>query len=121
MGDRIKKIRLTAKLTQQQFADRLGLSRNFIAVIETSDRRPSDRTITDICREFGVSLAWLRDGVEPMYVQRSMNEELAIMVNSLLAESDESFRKRLISALLELPDTCWPEFEKFIKKLSQNP
>lgn len=121
MGDRIKQIRLSAKLTQQQFADQLGLSRNFIAVIETSDRKPSDRTISDICRVFGVSEAWLRDGTEPMYVTRTANEELAILVNGLMSDADDSFRKRFITALLELPPEHWPEFEKFIKKISQNP
>lgn len=121
INERIKLIRKTEHLSQTAFAERLGATRGVITNIEGNLTTPNDSFVNLICREFGVSLAWLRDGVEPMYVQRSMNEELATMVNSLLAESDESFRKRLISALLELPDTCWPEFEKFIKKLSQNP
>ena len=118
MGERIKQIRLAAGLTQQQLAERIGLSRNFIAVIETSGRKPSDRTVSDICREFGVSLAWLEEGVGDMYVQRSANEELALMVTSLMGEADESFRKRFISAMMELPSEFWPEFEKFLKKIT---
>lgn len=118
LGERIKQIRLAAGLTQQQFAERIGLSRNFIAVIETSGRKPSDRTVSDICREFGVSLAWLEDGVGEMYVQRSMNEELGLMVSTLMGEADESFRKRFISAMMELPSEFWPEFEKFLKKIT---
>lgn len=118
LGERIKQIRLAAGLTQQQFAERICLSRNFIAVIETSGRKPSDRTVSDICREFGVSLAWLEEGVGDMYVQRSANEELALMVTSLMGEADESFRKRFISAMMELPPAFWPEFEKFLKKIT---
>ena len=55
-----------------------------------------------------------------MYVQRSANEELGLMVASLMAEADESFRKRFVSAMLELPPEFWPELEKFIKKIAQD-
>lgn len=54
-----------------------------------------------------------------MYVTRTMNLELAIMVNELMSEADDSFRKRFVSALLDLPPQLWPELEKFIKKISQ--
>ena len=49
MNDRIKQVRQSVGLTQMQFAERLGLSRNFIAMVETGGRVPSDRTISDIC------------------------------------------------------------------------
>lgn len=117
MGDRIKQIRLAAGLTQQQFAERIGLSRNFIAVIETSDRKPSDRTLSDICREFNVSLAWLQDGVGEMYVQRSANEELALLVTDIMSDADDSFRKRFISLLMALPPEDWGKIERFISDL----
>ncbi len=87
-------------------------------MIEKGERTPSDRTVSDICREFGVSLAWLEDGIGEMYVQRSMNEELGLMVSTLMGEADESFRKRFISAMMELPPEFWPEFEKFLKKIT---
>ena len=115
MNERIKQLRVELELTQMQFAEKIGLSRNYIAMIEMGAREPSDRTISDICRVFGVSEAWLRDGTEPMYVARSANEELAILVNGLMSDADDSFRKRFITALLELPPEHWPEFEKFIK------
>ena len=54
MNDRVKKIRQEIGITQAQFADKIGLSRNYVAMIEIGQRDPSDRTISDICREFGV-------------------------------------------------------------------
>lgn len=120
MGERIKQIRLAAGLTQLQFAERIGLSRNFIAVIETSDRKPSDRTISDICREFGVSLAWLQDGVGEMYVQRSANEELGLLVADIMSDADDSFRKRFISLLMALPSEKWAVIEDFVTDLQKN-
>ena len=120
MGERIKQIRLAAGLTQLQFAERIGLSRNFIAVIETSGRKPSDRTISDICREFGVSLAWLQDGVGEMYVQRSANEELGLLVADIMSDADDSFRKRFISLLMALPPEKWAVIEDFVTDLQKN-
>lgn len=121
MGERIKQIRLAAGLTQQQFAERIGLSRNFIAVIETSGRKPSDRTVSDICREFGVSLAWLENGVGEMYVQRSANEELAVLVTDIMSDADDSFRKRFISLLMALPPEKWAAIEAFVGELQKKP
>lgn len=118
MVNRIKQIRLEAGLTQMEFAARLGLSRNYIALIETGNRDPSDRTISDICRVFGVSLAWLQDGVGEMFVQRSANEELAIMVADLMAESDDSFRKRFVSAFLAFPPDKLAVLEEFVNSLA---
>lgn len=120
MGERIKQVRLAAGLTQQQFAERIGLSRNFIAVIETSGRKPSDRTIADIAREFGVSLAWLEDGEGEMYVKRSANEELGLLVANIMSDADDSFRKRFITLLMALPPEDWGKIERFIDELQKS-
>lgn len=118
MGDRIKQIRLEAGLTQMQFAERIGLSRNYIALIETGSREPSERTISDICREFGVSPAWLQTGEGEMFLPRSKNEELALMVANLMAETDNSFRKRFVSAFLAFPSDKLAVLEEFIDLLA---
>lgn len=121
INERIKAIRKSEHLSQAAFAERLGATRGVIANIEGDLTTPNDAFVNLICRVFNVSLAWLHDGTEPMYVARSANEELAILVNCLMSDADDSFRKRFITALLELPPEHWPEFEKFIKKISQNP
>lgn len=121
INERIKAIRKSEHLSQAAFAERLGATRGVIANIEGDLTTPNDAFVNLICRVFNVSLAWLHDGTEPMYVARSANEELAILVNGLMSDADDSFRKRFITALLELPPEHWPEFEKFIKKISQNP
>lgn len=105
-------------VTKTKFAESLHVSSQFISSLCSGAKQPSDRTVSDICREYGVSLAWLEDGVGEMYVQRSMNEELGLMVATLMGEADESFRKRFISAMMELPPAFWPEFEKFLKKIT---
>ena len=120
MHDRIKQARAHAGLTQGQFAEQLGLSRNYIAMIEIGRREPSDRTISDICRVFSVSEAWLRHGEGEMLVQRSANDQLAILVNDLMAESSETFRRRFLTALLSLPPESWSAVEQFLQSLQQS-
>ena len=66
LGERIKRVRKALDLTQQEFADRLGMKRNSIAQVEIG-RKTSDQTITSICREFNVNANWLRTGQEPMF------------------------------------------------------
>ena len=120
IGDRISLVIKRSGLTKTKFAEQLHLSQPFISVICSGAKQPSDRTIADICREFNVSEAWLRDGVGDMEIKRTMNQELALMVNELMTEADESYRKRFVAALLELPTEFWPALEKFLKNLSRD-
>jgi len=105
--------------TRTSFAEKINLSQPFVSGLCSGAKQPSDRTISDICRVFCVSEAWLRDGVGEMYVRRSANEELVILVNDLMSDADESFRKRFVTALLELPPDLWSAFEKFVKDLAK--
>ena len=71
MNERIKTIRINAGLTQQQCADRIKVKRNTVATYEMGRSIPSDSAIALICREFGINEEWLRNGIEPIYVQSS--------------------------------------------------
>ena len=52
LKDRFKELRKKLNVTQQEFADKLKISRNFVAQIEIGNKVPSDRTIDDVCKEF---------------------------------------------------------------------
>ena len=67
MKDRIKKIRRELDLTQQEFAERIGIKRNTIANYETGRNDPVDSVISLICREFDVCEEWLRTGEGEMF------------------------------------------------------
>lgn len=105
--------------TKSDFAEKLCVTPSFISAVCSGKKQPSERTILDICRIFNVSAAWLQDGVGEMYVKRSMNEELSILMNDLLSNSDESFRKRFVATLLELPPESWSVIENFAKLLQK--
>ena len=118
MNERIRQLRNALKLSQAEFGAKIGLSQNYIWMIEKGERTPSDRTISDICREFNVSLAWLEDGEGEMYVQRSENERMAMLFTDVLAEADESTRKRGIAAALDMPPEFWDNILEYAKKIT---
>lgn len=110
VGSRIKELRNSLDLTQQKFADRLGIQRGIIGKYEVDVSAPSDAVISLICREFNVREAWLRDGEGDMLEVKPRAEELGELVRQLLADRPESFRSRLITSLLRFePDS--PEWQ----------
>lgn len=106
-------------LTQSKFAERVHLAQSHISKICSGNNLPTERTIADICREFGVSPAWLQFGEGEMYVQRSANEELGLLVSGIMSDADDSFRKRFITLLMALPPEDWCKIERFIGELQR--
>ena len=110
VGSRIKELRNSLDLTQQKFADRLGIQRGIIGKYEVDVSAPSDAVISLICRVFNVREAWLRAGTGEMLEVKPRAEELGELVRKLLADRPESFRSRLITSLLRFePDS--PEWQ----------
>ena len=116
MKNRILKIRKDSKLNQEDFGLRLNLTKNYISLIETGNRIPSDRTISDICREFNVNEDWLRNGTGEMYKERdgSFTELL-----SELEESDDDFIKSLITVYMGLDEDSKSALRKIAKEMAE--
>lgn len=110
VASRTKELRKSLGLTQQQFADRLHITRGAVSNWDFGRSDPSDSAISLICREFNVREAWLRDGTGDMLEIKPRAEELGELVRKLLADRPESFRSRLITSLLRFePDS--PEWQ----------
>ncbi len=110
VASRTKELRKALGLTQQQFADRLHITRGAVSNWDFGRSDPSDSAISLICREFNVREAWLRDGTGEMLEVKPRAEELGELVRKLLSDRPESFRSRLITSLLRFePDS--PEWQ----------
>jgi transcriptional regulator with XRE-family HTH domain len=57
LGERIREQRSTAKLTQQQLAQRLGVSVAYVSLIERGRRNPPYTTVLTIARALQVAPA----------------------------------------------------------------
>lgn len=73
MNNRLIMLRKSLKLTQQQFADKLRISRSNTAGYETGSRTPSDAVISLICAtNFDgkmVNKDWLNTGEGEMFLE----------------------------------------------------
>ena len=117
VGERIKKVRKEKDLTQQVFADRIGMKRNSIALLESGRNNPSYQTIRSICREFGVREEWLRDGKGSMFISLPKNKRLEQDLRKFLTRENDSFGERLISLLLRLEPSQWEVLERYAREL----
>ncbi len=88
MNTRIKKLRKELVLTQQAFAERIGLKQNSIALIESGKRNISTQAILSICREFNVNEKWLRTGAGEMFVNIPEEDMYSKAAASILKEKD---------------------------------
>lgn len=118
MKDRFKELRKELNVTQQEFADKLKISRNFVAQIEMGSKVPSDRTIDDVCREFNVNEEWLRTGNGDMFVPGIKDKQISAMLADVMKSGEDSYRHRLVSALARLDDEGWDNLEKLIDMIS---
>lgn len=104
-------------LTQKDFASRIGLSENYVWMIEKGDRVPSDRTISDICREFGVNEVWLRTGEGEPFQEETRQEQIMRFATQTVKGSDE-FRKAFVSMLAKMDADDWGNLEKLFDNLA---
>lgn len=112
MKDRIKKIRKELDLTQQKFAEKIGVKQNTVAQYEIGRNTPIDSVISLICREFNVNEQWLRNGTGEMFIEQTRDEQIASFVGSIQASEDDSFKKRFISMLSALDESEWEVLQK---------
>ena len=118
LNTRIREIRRDEKLSQEEFAKRLNISRGQVACYETGRRSLSNRTILDICDKFDINEKWLRDGDGPKKREKTEFDELAYMMGALFAE-DNQFKAKIIKAMLSLEDDDWYFIEKLINKFTK--
>lgn len=107
MEERLKELRKSLKLTQQEFADRIGVKRNTIAQYESGRNAPIDAVITLICRTYGVNETWLRTGEGEMFQPKSRNDELLDYARRIAEGDPGSIRAKILTAMTRLTDAQW--------------
>lgn len=120
MKERLRKLRKTLDLTQQEFADRIGSARDNIAGYETGRRNPSVAVISLICTKFNVNEEWLRTGNGEMFIELTRDEQIERFVSDALKSEDDSFKKKFISMLAALDESDWEVLQKMVELLQQN-
>ena len=117
MKDRIRDLRKALQMTQQEFAAKIGASRNSIASYETGARVPLDSVLTLISRTFNVNEDWLRTGEGQMFNEVTRDERIAEFVGEALNGKSDSIKRRMISVLSRMNDDDWSAVEHFAELL----
>ena len=97
MNERIKQIRRELGLTQAEFAERIGLKQNSIALIESGKRNISDQAVLSICREYGVNEEWLRTGDGDKFIPDSNDELEALAKKYDLSNADQVLIEKYVN------------------------
>ena len=118
MNQRIEMVVRQSGLTKAKFAERIGVSAPYVTMLCSGTGKPSDRTITDICREFGCDEIWLRTGEGEPFRQETRQELIMRFAAQTIKGSNE-FRKALVAMLATLDDKEWESLENLLNKLSE--
>ena len=117
MKDRIEYVIKASNIKKVDFAKRLNLSQAFVSQMCSGVANPSERTIQDICREFGVNEVWLRTGEGEPFRETTCEETIMRFAVQTAKGSDE-FKKALVSMLAKLDPEDWENLAKIYAKLS---
>lgn len=115
INERIRELREQLKISQTEFAERLGSGRGIIKNIEEGRTAPKPQLIDLIARVYNVNRTWLETGEGEMFADMSRTEKLAKFVAQALADKPESFRHWLVGVLIDLDDDGWQLLEDAAK------
>ena len=120
MNERLKKLRKTLELTQQDFANRIGVKRNTVATYEMGRSSPSDSAVSLICREFNVNEDWLRNGGtdDDMFIKLNEDEELAMYTQMLLDSSTDDVIANMIKKFICIYEKLDPNSKKILMNIA---
>ena len=117
ISSRISTVIKSSGLTKTAFSKKIGLSQPFVSQLASGDASPSDRTIVDICREFGVSEHWLRTGQGEMFVRLSREEEITKFLMTVIRDPDSEFQRQLLATMAKLDPAQWQLMEQMLDDL----
>ncbi len=100
IGEKIKHLRKSKGISQEQLANELKINRNFLSRIETEKSEPTATILKNIAVLFHISLDSLLDVSNN---QQSQEDKIKQITNNcyLLKEEDLNFLLRIISVMRE--------------------
>lgn len=114
MDNRVKQLRQFLNISQEEFGKRIGITKSSVSNFEKGTRNMSEQTMKSICREFNVSIAWLKEGIGDMFTDLPET-----ILDQLVEEYHlDDFDKELIKKYLDLNDSEREVIKKYIKSLS---
>ena len=105
VGSKIKNLRKSRRITQEDFAEKIGISRSTLSCYETEQRTPNLKTLQQISEAFGVGLD---------YFGISATDEAF----ELLARAKQVFESEDVS--VDTKEALYHEFMKLYLKIKED-
>lgn len=126
IGDNIKKIRKEKKLTQQQLAKEMGISRSYLSDVENNRYNPSIKTLISLANKLGVTMPYLTTGkkmiadldIEERSEGYKRNQEHAKKVTELQKERIKENLKEISTSEISFVETQYLNYVTNILKFS---
>ena len=119
INSRISEVIADSGLSKTEFAKQVNVSQSHVSRMVSGETGVSDRTISDICREFNVNETWLRTGEGEMFNQITQSEKLAAFLADITADEGDDFKRRFVEMLAELEPEDWKLLERMAEKLQK--
>lgn len=113
MYERIKLLRKDTGLSQKEFGDKLGVSRDVISNIELGRVEPKESLIKLICKEFNIDYIWLTTGLGEM--KADLDLDIMEKIDNIMVGENE-FHKNLFKFAVNLDEDDLIALEKLTLK-----
>ena len=113
MYNRIKILREKLNLSQKEFSLKLGIGLSTLGMIEVGKREILERHINLICKVFDVNEDWLRNGNEPIFVEKEEKD----IIELLKENGVKPMVLEIIENYLKMTDEDKNIFDNYLKEL----
>lgn len=119
ISERISIVVKESGLTKSEFAKRINVSQPHVSRMCSGETQPSDRTISDICREFSINENWLRHNIGDPRTESPQRQKIAHFFADVLATCPDE-RSAFVAALDDLPHDFWPMVAELARNYADN-
>ena len=102
MGSRIKMVRESLQMSQREFGERLGVSRDVISNLEYERVQPKELLIRHTCDLYNVNRTWMDSGEGPMFCQEPKYNKMAEEALSIFQSLRPEFQDYALEQIRQL-------------------
>lgn len=102
MGERLRELRLRRKISQEEVARHIGITRSAYSHYEINNRQPVYETLIKVAAYFDVSLDYIIGGTTPVSAPEQSAPQQTKEILSLLQHMNEEQRAKSLHLLSDL-------------------
>lgn len=121
MNERIKELRKSLGLSQEEFGELIGLKKSGVCSIESGTRRVTDKHLKLLQKsDYPINVDWIVTGEGSMFLEGNNDDEIQKYVETILKDDTDSFRRNLIKGLCQLSPEGWKALKQLLETLQKS-